>query len=91
MAEEVYETTSDDGLRSSSRNGMEPPDDMARQVTILTLQLGKVALAQISGTSSSSVLIDIANLGTSVSDSQDYQQFQFRYLSTFSRNSSYFL
>ena len=80
MAEEVYETLSDGAQRSGSRAGLDSHyTDDTRMVSILTLHLGKLSLAQISGDKSSSLLLDAASLATSVSDPQDYQQFQFRF------------
>ena len=51
----------------------------SRIVTVLTLHLGRLALAQISGQKGSSILLDATSLATSIGGDQDYQQFQFRY------------
>ena len=50
-------------------------------VTVLTLHLGRLALAQISGQKGGSILLDATSLATSIGGDQDYQQFQFRYSS----------
>ena len=81
MAEEVYETMSDGGLRSAGSGGLDHPllED-ARTVSVLTLHLGRLALAQISGGEGSALLLDISSLATSLSPDQEYQQFQFRFV-----------
>ena len=77
MAEEVYETMddTDGGVRSDSR-GLEQPMD--RMVSVLTLHLGRLAIAQLSQSQGSALLLDISSLATSLSQDQEYQQFQFR-------------
>ena len=84
MAEEVYETMSDGGLRSAGSGGLDHPllED-ARTVSVLTLHLGRLALAQISGGEGSALLLDISSLATSLSPDQEYQQFQFRFVDEF--------
>jgi len=70
MAEEVLE-----GLAGASGD----PAEESRLVTVMTLHLGRLALAQISGQKGSSILLDATSLATSVGGDQDYQQFQFRF------------
>ena len=71
MAEEVYEK---DG---EVMEPVECPEE--RIVSVLTLHLGRVAIAQISRHDGSSLLLDTSSLATSLCLDQDYQQFQFRY------------
>ena len=49
-----------------------------RIVSVLTLHLGRLAIAQISRQDGSSLLLDSSSLATSLGQDQDYQQFQFR-------------
>ena len=77
MAEEVYETMSDGGPRSGS-GGLEQPVEDTRMVSVLTLHLGRLAIAQLSQSQGSALLLDISSLATSLSQDQEYQQFQFR-------------
>ena len=49
-----------------------------RLISVLTLHLGRLAIAQISGQKGGSILLDATSLATSVGGEQDYQQFQFR-------------
>ena len=80
MAEEVYETMSDGGLRSGSGGGLEHGvEEAVRMVSVLTLHLGRLAIAQLSQTQGSALLLDISSLATSLSQDQEYQQFQFRW------------
>ena len=67
MAEEVYEKAGEQ---------VECPEE--RIVSVLTLHLGRLAIAQISRHDRSSLLLDTSSLATSLAQEQDYQQFQFR-------------
>ena len=49
-----------------------------RIVSVLTLHLSRVGLAQVSGDKGSSMMIETSSLATSLAEDQDYQQFQFR-------------
>ena len=49
-----------------------------RLVSVLTLHLSRVGLAQVSGDKGSSIMIEASSLATSLAEDQDYQQFQFR-------------
>ena len=49
-----------------------------RIVSVLTLHLGRLAIAQISRHDGSSILLDTSSLMTTLSPDQDYHQFQFR-------------
>ena len=70
MAEEVYENEKMVG-------GLEQcPEE--RIISVLTLHLGRLAMAQISRHDGSSLLLDSSSLSTSLGQDQDYQQFQFR-------------
>jgi len=73
-AEEVLE-----GLSETGGVGSLDPVEESRIVTVLTLHLGRLALAQISGQKGSSILLDATSLATSIGGDQDYQQFQFRF------------
>ena len=66
MAEEVYE------------KGEQVECLEERMVSVLTLHLGRLAIAQISRHDGSSLLLDSSSLATSLAQDQDYQQFQFR-------------
>ena len=66
MAEEVYE------------KGEQVECGEERMVSVLTLHLGRLAIAQISRHDGSSLLLDSSSLATSLAQDQDYQQFQFR-------------
>ena len=68
VAEEVYEKESE-GLEHC-------PEE--RVVSVLTLHLGRLAIAQISRYDGSSILLDTSSLMTTLSQDQDYHQFQFR-------------
>ena len=68
VAEEVYEKDGD-GLDHCSEE---------RLVSVLTLHLGRLAIAQISRFDGSSILLDTSSLMTTLSPDQDYNQFQFR-------------
>lgn len=70
MAEEV--------LEAGGVGSLEPNED-SRLVSVLTLHLGRLALAQVSGQKGSSILLDATSLATSIDGDQDYQQFQFRF------------
>ena len=52
--------------------------EKARLVSVLTLHLGRLAIAQVAGDRGSSLLLDTSTLSTSLATDQDYQQFQFR-------------
>ena len=73
LAEEVLEGLSEGGGVGSLELAEE-----GRLVTVLTLHLGRLAIAQMSGQAGSSILIDATSLATSIGGDQDYQQFQFR-------------
>ena len=75
MAEEVLEGLSEAGGGVGSLD----PTDESRLVTVMTLHLGRLAIAQMSGQKGSSILLDATSLATSIDGNQDYQQFQFRY------------
>ena len=78
IAEEVYENVSDGrGRGGGSRAGMELEAEV-RIVSVLTLHLSRVGLAQVSGDKGSSMMIETSSLATSLAEDQDYQQFQFR-------------
>ena len=78
MAEEVYENVSEVGRgRGGSRAGVELEAEV-RLVSVLTLHLARVGLAQVSGDNGSSLMIEASSLATSLAEDQDYQQFQFR-------------
>ena len=78
MAEEVYESVSEGGGRGGgSRAGLEPEAE-ARMVSVLTLHLARVGLAQVSGEKGSSLMIETSSLATSLAEDQGYQHFQFR-------------
>ena len=47
-------------------------------VSVLTLHLGRLAIAQVAADKGSSLLLDTSTLSTSLATDQDYQQFQFR-------------
>ena len=49
-----------------------------RIVSVFTLHLARVGLAQVSGDKGSSMMIETSSLATSLAEDQDYQQFQFR-------------
>ena len=68
VAEEVYEKDGE-GLEHC-------PEE--RVVSVLTLHLGRLAIAQISKYDGSSILLDSSSLMTTLSPDQDYHQFQFR-------------
>ena len=68
VAEEVYEKEGE-GLEHC-------PEE--RIVSVLTLHLGRLAIAQISRYDGSSILLDTSSLMTTLSHDQDYHQFQFR-------------
>ena len=68
VAEEVYEKEGE-GLEQC-------PEE--RIVSVLTLHLGRLAIAQISRHDGSSILLDTSSLMTTLSHDQDYHQFQFR-------------
>ena len=68
VAEEVYEKEGE-GLELC-------PEE--RIVSVLTLHLGRLAIAQISRHDGSSILLDTSSLLTTLSHDQDYHQFQFR-------------
>merc|ERR1719186_875845 len=74
LAEEVLEGLSEGGGVGSLEHAEE-----GRLVTVLTLHLGRLAIAQMSGQVGSSILIDATSLATSIGGDQDYQQFQFRF------------
>ena len=77
MAEEVYEHVSEGrGRGGGSRAGMELEAEV-RLVSVLTLHLARVGLAQVSGDKGSSLMIEASSLATSLAEDQDYQQFQF--------------
>jgi len=75
MAEEVLEGLSEAGGGAGSLD----PTDESRLVTVMTLHLGRLAIAQMSGQKGSSILLDATSLATSIDGNQDYQQFQFRF------------
>ena len=75
MAEEVLEGLSEAGGGVGSLD----PADEARMINVMTLHLGRLAIAQMSGQRGSSILLDATSLATSLGGDQDYQQFQFRY------------
>jgi len=75
MAEEVLEGLSEAGGGVGSLD----PTDESRLVTVMTLHLGRLAIAQMSGQKGSSILLDATSLATSIDGNQDYQQFQFRF------------
>ena len=77
IAEEVYENVSDGGRGGGSRAGVELEAEV-RIVSVLTLHLSRVGLAQVSGDKGSSMMIETSSLATSLAEDQDYQQFQFR-------------
>ena len=78
MAEEVYEHVSDGrGRGGGSRQGVEIEAEV-RIVSVFTLHLARVGLAQVSGDRGSSMMIETSSLATSLAEDQDYQQFQFR-------------
>jgi len=74
MAEEVLEGLTDVVGGVSLESAEE-----TRLVTVLTLHLGRLAIAQMSGQKGSSILLDATSLATSIGGDQDYQQFQFRF------------
>ena len=79
MAEEVYENVSEEGRgRGGSRAGGVELEAEVRLVSVLTLHLARVGLAQVSGDNGSSLMIEASSLATSLAEDQDYQQFQFR-------------
>ena len=47
-------------------------------MSVLTLHLGRLAIAQVAADKGSSLLLDTSTLSTSLATDQDYQQFQFR-------------
>ena len=75
MAEEVYEVLSEGGSRAELGPGAA---EEARLVSVLTLHLGRLAIAQVAGDKGSALLLDTSTLSTSLATDQDYQQFQFR-------------
>lgn len=75
MAEEVLEGLSEAGGGVGSLD----PADEARMINVMTLHLGRLAIAQMSGQRGSSILLDATSLATSLGGDQDYQQFQFRF------------
>merc|ERR1719229_1636988 len=81
-----------DGLFKVSKDGMDrgpSPAEMAeegpgaaeeaRLVSVLTLHLGRLAIAQVAADRGSALLLDTSTLSTSLATDQDYQQFQFRF------------
>jgi len=76
MAVEVLE-----GLSEAAGGGVGSLDTVeeSRMVTVMTLHLGRLAIAQLSGQKGSSILLDATSLATSIGGDQDYQQFQFRF------------
>ena len=76
MAEEVLEGLTD---ATGGVGSLELAEE-TRLVTVLTLHLGRLAIAQMSGQKGSSILLDATSLATSIGGDQDYQQFQFRYI-----------
>jgi len=75
MAEEVLEGLTD---ATGGVGSLELAEE-TRLVTVLTLHLGRLAIAQMSGQKGSSILLDATSLATSIGGDQDYQQFQFRF------------
>ena len=70
-----------EGLSEAAGGGVGSLDTVeeSRMVTVMTLHLGRLAIAQLSGQKGSSILLDATSLATSIGGDQDYQQFQFRY------------
>ena len=62
-------------MGEGSLNDNEPAE---RLVSVLTIHLGRLAAAQVSGAGTSSLLLTADSVGITEADVQDYAHFQFR-------------
>ena len=86
-AEEVLEA----GQLDTASLEQEEAVHQERRVSVLSLRLGSLALAQIAGPAESSLLVEAGTLDTNLAVQQEYSQFQFRSPVLFQHCSAHYL